>query len=238
MPFYEIIHHTNLTHTQRETLASEITTLHSKTFSAPTHFVNIKFSPSHNASILAPSSPTVPDYFVAGRARTHPNLIFAHVRGGASRSNVAFAKLAEDIEKIWDDVVGLPMYHPSGRPAETHPTQASQGGGDEKEKEKEGGEKEKEKGINWNDERRLQAVFIVPGLIARESGLAIPEAGGEREWLQQNMATFKKRAEEGDEDMKSLVDEVEGRRKPTTAEQQNAEQNGGEQKEVPDRTKN
>ncbi|KAE8443969.1 hypothetical protein EG329_001193 [Mollisiaceae sp. DMI_Dod_QoI] len=212
MPFYEIIHHINLTRQQRETLAREITTLHSKAFSAPSYFVNIKFSPSHNASILAPSSPVVPEYFIAGKARPHPNLIFAHVRSGASRSNDAFAKLAEDIENIWDEVVGLPSFQPSGHPAQTHPESHGMGGGQE------GGEK----GRDWSDERRLQAVYIVPGLVARESGLRIPEAGGEREWLQANWGTFQRRADEGDEDMRRLMGEVEGRGK-TNPGGQNAE---------------
>jgi len=157
------------------------------------------------------------------------------VRGGASRSNDVFAKLAEEIEKIWDDVVGLPVYLASGHPAETHPPQASKGG-DGKEKENEEGVGEKEKGVNWNDERSLQAVFIVPGLVARESGLAIPEAGGEREWLQKNWGTFKGRAEEGDDDMRRLIDEVEGRGKQTT-EEQDVERNGNGEA-IPDRAKN
>jgi phenylpyruvate tautomerase PptA (4-oxalocrotonate tautomerase family) len=177
MPFYEIIHHTKLTHKQRETLAEGITTLHSKTFSAPSHFVNIKFSSAHNASILAPSSPAVPEYFIAGQARTHPNIIFAHVRGGASRNNDVFKRLAEDIEKIWDDAVGLPLYKPSGHPAETHPPQA-EGGEEEKWKQAQGAPQPE---INWNDERRLQAVFIVPGMIARESGFSIPDVSETRD---------------------------------------------------------
>ncbi|KAE9379940.1 hypothetical protein N431DRAFT_458927 [Stipitochalara longipes BDJ] len=57
----------------------------------------------------------------------------------------------------------------------------------------------------------LHAVFIVPGLVAREKGFAIPEAGEEGPWLEQNWDTFQGRALHGDEDMKGLIEEV-GRR--------------------------
>lgn len=59
--------------------------------------------------------------------------------------------------------------------------------------------------------KRLNAVFVVPGLVAREAGLAIPEAGGEEEWLRGSMRIFEQRAKNGDEDVKALIEEV-GRR--------------------------
>lgn len=165
------------------------------------------------------------------------------MRGGASRSNDAFAKLAEDIENIWDEVVGLPSFQLSGHPAQTHPQSHGIGGGqegEEKGKEKEGNDESGEvgeKGRDWSDGRRLQAVYIVPGLVARESGLRIPDAGGERQWLQANWGTFQRRAAEGDDDMRRLIDEVEGRGTQNT-DKQNAEENGSGEKGIPDRTIN
>ncbi|KAF8864529.1 hypothetical protein BDZ45DRAFT_721524 [Acephala macrosclerotiorum] len=171
MPFYEIIHNITLSTEKREALATGITNLHSKAFNAPSHFVDIKFSHTGTGSILSQSSPAVPSYFVAGKARPHPNIIFAHVREGSTRSNEHFAKLAEGIESIWYEVLGL-SYQPSGHPSHTHPPQANVG-----ETVAHSGAPNGEKAFDWSDEKRLEAVFIVPGLIARESGLAVPEAG-------------------------------------------------------------
>lgn len=123
MPFYHITHSTPLSPTQRQSLATSITHLHSTTFNAPSLFVNIKFSPSSSA----------PDdtYFVGGKPKPPRNVIFAYVRGGGTRSKEDFDKLAKDIEGLWDETV-------------------------------------EEKGT-------LQACFVVPGLVARERGLVIPD---------------------------------------------------------------
>ena len=44
-----------------------------------------------------------------------------------------------------------------------------------------------------------------------EAGFGVPEAGGEVEWLRENMGAFRELADAGDEDLKGLVREVEGR---------------------------
>jgi phenylpyruvate tautomerase PptA (4-oxalocrotonate tautomerase family) len=97
MPFYEITHSYPLTPTQRQLIAERITDLHSTTFNAPSLFVNINFSPITSSE----------DYFYGGKRRPNTNRIFAHVRSGPSRSSKDFDRLAEDIDGIWDDVVGL-----------------------------------------------------------------------------------------------------------------------------------
>ncbi|KAH8684336.1 hypothetical protein BGZ60DRAFT_164463 [Tricladium varicosporioides] len=67
----------------------------------------------------------------------------------------------------------------------------------------------------WNDvtgeKGTLQAVFIVPGIVARERGLRIPPAGEEGKWMEESWDEFENRALEGDEDFKGLVDEVKER---------------------------
>ncbi|EPE25671.1 cis-3-chloroacrylic acid dehalogenase, putative [Glarea lozoyensis ATCC 20868] len=61
------------------------------------------------------------------------------------------------------------------------------------------------------NQEKLQGIFIVPGLVARERGLAIPVVGKEAQWLEENWSDFEKMAAAGDEDFKGLVDEVKKR---------------------------
>lgn len=95
MPFYEVQHSFPLTPTQKSALAANITNLHATTFSAPSLFVNVKFSPL----------PASEDYYIGGQLRPNTNRIFAHVRSGQGRGDEAFAKLAASIETIWNEVV-------------------------------------------------------------------------------------------------------------------------------------
>ena len=63
-----------------------------------------------------------------------------------------------------------------------------------------------------DEDRALYSVFVLGDIEAgMEAGFAIPEAGKDGEWLAENMGAFKARAEEGDEDFKDLVKEVEER---------------------------
>jgi phenylpyruvate tautomerase PptA (4-oxalocrotonate tautomerase family) len=100
MPFYHITHSTPLTPTQRQAFASSLTSLHSTTFTAPSLFVNIKFSPFSNPSNSS-------SFFVGGKLKEEKtNVVFAYVRGGGTRGKEAFDKLARDIEGLWDSTVG------------------------------------------------------------------------------------------------------------------------------------
>ncbi|CAI6071399.1 unnamed protein product [Clonostachys chloroleuca] len=165
MPFYEISHSYSLTPADREALANGITSLHCTTFNTPSLFVNILFSPIKDE-----------EYWYGGKRKTNSNRIFAHVRGGSNRSSESFAKLAKDLEAIWDNVVG-----------------------------------KEESDVGPGNLKILQAVFIIPGITAREEGLAIPQAGTEKGWLWENLDYFKDRASRGDGDFKDLLSELEAR---------------------------
>ncbi|KAH8680157.1 hypothetical protein BGZ61DRAFT_358891 [Ilyonectria robusta] len=95
MPFYDISHSYAFTPAQREALAERITTLHCTMFNTPSMFVNIRFAPIKDE-----------EYWYGRKRKPNTNRIFGHVRSGSNRSAEAFAKLAEEIEAIWDDVVG------------------------------------------------------------------------------------------------------------------------------------
>jgi phenylpyruvate tautomerase PptA (4-oxalocrotonate tautomerase family) len=133
MPFYEIQHAISLSSAQQQELASAITKLHANTFRAPSLFVNIKFTDSKNES-----------YFIGGQKRSNANRIFVHLRSGRARSSQVLAKLAQEVERVWFETLGVSDYEGKVK----------------------GGEIE---------EMELHAVFIVPGLVARERGFAIPE---------------------------------------------------------------
>ncbi|KAF7553398.1 hypothetical protein G7Z17_g3637 [Cylindrodendrum hubeiense] len=165
MPFYDISHTYAFTPVRREALAERITTLHCTMFNTPSLFVNIRFSPIKDE-----------EYWYGGKRKTNTNRIFAHVRGGSSRSPDDFAKLAKEIEAIWDDVVGR-----------------------------------KESDIGPGNPKILQAVFVVPGIVAREEGIAIPQAGMEQAWFRENLPSFQQRANSGDEDFQDLIAELRAR---------------------------
>ncbi|KAH7409355.1 hypothetical protein BKA64DRAFT_394764 [Cadophora sp. MPI-SDFR-AT-0126] len=166
MPFYDIQHSLPLNASQRASLAKDLTTLHATSFNAPTIFVNVKFTPNAQDE----------GYFVGGEHRPSTNRIFVHVRSGKGRGDEAFARLAADVEKVWDRVVGR-------------------------------GEEDAGAG----NLKVLHAVFIVPGITAREQGFAIPLAGEEAAWLRNSLGTFKKRADDGEENMKTLMMDLEAR---------------------------
>ena len=168
MPYYEINHTIPLTPSQKQDLASTITSLHSTRFSTPRLFVNVKF---------ADTSAT--PFFTAGKPRASRSHILAHVRTGPSRTHEAFNALCADLFRAWEEIV-VPL--PKVRRSDPE------------------------------EDRRLYSVFVLGDIVAgMEGGFAIPEAGKDGEWLVENMGAFRARAEEGDEDFKELVEEVEER---------------------------
>ena len=53
---------------------------------------------------------------------------------------------------------------------------------------------------------------MLPTIAAgREVGLELPEAGGEREWLKENIPTFEKKAADGDTEVDDMVKDVKER---------------------------
>ncbi|KAB8364838.1 hypothetical protein FH972_024701 [Carpinus fangiana] len=62
------------------------------------------------------------------------------------------------------------------------------------------------------DNHDLRAVFIIGGLIsAWEAGFTVAPAGQDVQWAKDHMEEFKKRAADGDEDFRDLVEDLEGR---------------------------
>lgn len=56
---------------------------------------------------------------------------------------------------------------------------------------------------------RLRAIFVMGSILAgREIGFALPQAGEDRAWLEENAAEFSRLAGEGDEEMKELVKDM------------------------------
>jgi len=149
MPFYEIQHHIPIGPQQREQLAKAFTNLHATTFSTPSLFVNIRFI---NLDFNGDE-----DYFYGGERHPRTNRISVHVRSGGDKN---YEKYAEEIERLWDEIVG---------------------GGYKKmyklEKEKEGVKDDRKEGERFKEEhiKLLHGVFIIPGLTAREEGFAIPQ---------------------------------------------------------------
>jgi len=63
-----------------------------------------------------------------------------------------------------------------------------------------------------DEDRTLYSIFVLGDIVAgQESGFNIPEAGKDLEWLAANMAAFKSRAADGQEEFGELVREVEER---------------------------
>ena len=66
--------------------------------------------------------------------------------------------------------------------------------------------------------KRVISIFLVlhfvQGTIAAgwEQGVMIPESGYDRDWLRQHFAEFQKRAENGEEEMKELIEDIEKRK--------------------------
>jgi hypothetical protein len=68
-------------------------------------------------------------------------------------------------------------------------------------------------GINSTSEKQLTSIFV-QGIIAAgwEQGVMIPETGHDQQWLKDRLADFKKRADNGEEEMKELVEDIERRK--------------------------
>ncbi|KAL2848857.1 hypothetical protein BJY01DRAFT_246233 [Aspergillus pseudoustus] len=93
MPLYEIHHSAPLTDSERDSLAQSITHLHTRKFTTPSLFVNVRFidaSAEHN--------------YIAGKKRAI-NRIVAYVRGGGPRSAADFDDLAQQVQGTWDRIV-------------------------------------------------------------------------------------------------------------------------------------
>lgn len=181
MPFYDISHSYAFTPAQREALAERITTLHCTMFNAPSMFVNIRFAPIKDE-----------EYWYGRKRKPNTNRIFGHVRNGSNRSAEAFAKLAEEIEAIWDDVVGR--------------TESDVGPGNPKILQT----VFIVPGITTREESLAIPPVSSPSTHINETSNAM-QAGTETAWLWDNLESFKERAGRGDQDFKDLLAELEAR---------------------------
>lgn len=181
MPLYRVEHSTPLTTSQRDALATAITDIHAVKFTTARMFVNVEF-----ADISAVHS------YVGGKpSGGRHNHIRAHVRSGASRTPADWEDVCRRIEGAWDGIVGVGL--PRVRRAEGQ----AQANGD---------------GDGHGASLGLRSVIILGGMIAGlEAGFALPPAGGDVQWLEENWEAFLQRAREGDAEFVDLVKEVEER---------------------------
>ena len=95
MPLYLISHATELSNEQQDNLAEGITSIHTNIFTAPSLFVNVRFSPASQYT-----------GYVGGK-RSQVNTIQGHVRHGPSRTPVMYEELTSKINELWGEVVSL-----------------------------------------------------------------------------------------------------------------------------------
>ncbi|RAH81328.1 hypothetical protein BO86DRAFT_287976, partial [Aspergillus japonicus CBS 114.51] len=93
MPLYEIEHSIPLNKPQRDALAQAITHIHTRQFTTPSLFVNIKFVDARNQH-----------NYIAGKERSI-NRIIAYVRTGGSRTQTDFEETTLRIAEAWDRIV-------------------------------------------------------------------------------------------------------------------------------------
>ncbi|KAL9075333.1 MAG: hypothetical protein Q9161_001710 [Pseudevernia consocians] len=94
MPLYEIEHIIPLSSPQKDDLARSITQIHSRLFTTPSLFVNVRFTDTASH-----------DVYIGGKKRP-ANRILAHVRPGGGRSVEHFTTLCAQITAAWDRVLG------------------------------------------------------------------------------------------------------------------------------------
>lgn len=92
MPLYQIHHSTPLTLTQKDALATHLTTLHSTRFTTLRNTVAVTFHPCAE------------DTYIGGARKPH-NYVLAFVRSGANRTQDSWDAHCADIEARWRAVV-------------------------------------------------------------------------------------------------------------------------------------
>jgi hypothetical protein len=100
MPLYLISHATPLSSSQRDTLAAEITKIHTSLFTTPSLFVNVRFTPADQHV-----------GYVGGK-KVQTNSISAHVRYGPARGRDMYLQLVGKVAELWGNVVSCPLFFP------------------------------------------------------------------------------------------------------------------------------
>ncbi|KAH8807812.1 hypothetical protein F5884DRAFT_900143 [Xylogone sp. PMI_703] len=93
MPLYEVEYSIPLSKAERDEIAQAITHIHTRRFSTPSLFVNVRFTDVREHFM-----------YVAGKQRTI-NRVIAVVRAGGPRTVDGFGELAEQIIQAWDRII-------------------------------------------------------------------------------------------------------------------------------------
>ncbi|KIW18088.1 hypothetical protein PV08_02375 [Exophiala spinifera] len=102
MPLYEIEHCVPLSRAERDELARAITEVHTRKFSTPSLFVNIKFTSTEVAEDDEEKRRV--HLYIAGKERS-VNRILGFVRGGGPRTPTHLGELAQQIQDAWDRII-------------------------------------------------------------------------------------------------------------------------------------
>lgn len=126
--------------------------------------------------------------FVSGRV-VKTNYILGHLRPRPANAE-KLSHIVREITRIWNEAVRNVQDASSSRD----------------------GYVRKEGDGRLDDERALHNVFLMEDIVAgSEQGFELPVAGKDGEWARENMAAFEKRATNGDEGMRRLVEEYKAR---------------------------
>lgn len=190
MPLYEIHHSCALSPSQRAALARAITILHCTTFSAPSIFVNVTFHPTSAQTIFVGGAPQRTNY-ILGHLRPRPN-------NAANRTHVVamLMQIWNEHARPLESVLGSTAVNLLGGVGEAVGL----------------GYKAKPGNGRLDDERALHNVFLMEDIVAgAEQGFMLPVAGQDAEWAKENMGEFERRAGDGDESMRVLVQEYKAK---------------------------
>ncbi|KAF2428328.1 hypothetical protein EJ08DRAFT_560761, partial [Tothia fuscella] len=93
MPLYLLSHAAPLSESQQDELAQAITKTHTTLFTAPSLFVNVRFTSA--SGYIG---------YVGGK-RSHVNTIVTHVRHGPSRTKKMYDQLVGEVASVWANIV-------------------------------------------------------------------------------------------------------------------------------------
>ena len=181
MPLYEIHHSHPLTTAQHHALARSITTLHCTTFSVPSLFVNVVFHP------------TTTTFTAVGGAVAQTNYIVGHLRPRGPENRRKLGLVVAELTRIWNAHVRF------------------EGGAGvlDRDRATGGGYVPKRGDGRLDDARALHGVLLMESIVAgSEQGFALPLAGQDGAWVEENLDEFRRRAEDGDAGMRALVEEL------------------------------
>jgi len=127
------------------------------------------------------------------------NRIFAYVRHGPSRTQADYEDVSNQIIRAWNDIAPLPMIKRGQEAPHTELRMVMFFGMSD--------------GQFRCPRIEYLALTSITGSITAvyEAGFMMPEAGQDKAWLRKNIDAFKKKAEDGDEDFRDMVEECKER---------------------------